>query len=232
MVLKDDSFKTIVTAVSQGRAIFDNIRKFIIFLLSGNAGEIMIVAFPMLIDASMPLLPLQILYLNMIGDVFPALALGVGKDDSSNMQHPPRDRKEAILTGRHWMRIVLYGFLISLPVLAAFYLALDKMDMKMDRAVTVSFLTLAFSRLWHVFNMRHYDSGIFKNEVTVNPFIWGALAICILLLLGGVYLPGLSKVLRLIEPGFYGWLLILSLSFVPLLFGQIWKIIKRRYGSK
>ncbi|MBN1275907.1 MAG: cation-transporting P-type ATPase, partial [Deltaproteobacteria bacterium] len=179
MVLKDDSFRTIVTAVSQGRAIFDNIRKFIIFLLSGNAGEIMIVAFPILINSSLPLLPLQILYLNLIGDVLLALALGVGRDDPSKMLRPPRHKNEAILTRSHWLEIIGYALIIAIPVLSGFYLALGRMDMSLDRAVTVSFLSLAFSRIWHVFNMRDSNSGLFKNDITRNPFVWGALALCI-----------------------------------------------------
>jgi hypothetical protein len=95
MVLKDDAFETILIAIEQGRAIFNNIRKFILFLLSGNVAEIMIVAAAMLAGAPLPILPLQILYLNMIGDVFPALALGVGPGDPANMKRPPPGRGRA-----------------------------------------------------------------------------------------------------------------------------------------
>ncbi len=216
MVLKDDAFGTIVVAVAQGRAIFDNIRKFIVFLLSGNAGEIMIVAAAMVAGAPLPLLPLQILYLNMIGDVFPALALGVGRGDPSQMERGPRDPTEPVLAGRHWLGIVLYGVVIAAAVLAAFWLALERMELDVERAVTVSFLTLAFARLWHVFNMKDWGASLFTNDVVKNPFVWGALVLCTGLLLLGVYLPGLSRVLDLYPPSREEWGLILGMSLAPL----------------
>jgi Ca2+-transporting ATPase len=224
MVLKDDAFATIVVAVEQGRAIFENIRKFILFLLSGNVGEIMIVACALLIGAPLPILPLQILYLNMIGDVFPALALGVGKGDPGKISQAPRDPGEPILTGFHWYVIFSYGFVIGVAVLGSFALALDWLHMETSHAVTIAFLTLAFARLWHVFNMRDPESNMIWNDVTRNPFVWGALAICIGLLLIGVYLPVLSGVLDLVNPGATGWSLIITASMVPLLVGQLVKV--------
>jgi len=224
MVLKDDAFNTIVVAISQGRAIFDNIRKFILFLLSGNMGEIMIVTFALLFGAPLPLLPLQILYLNMIGDVFPALALGVGKGETSKMEQPPRDAAEPVLTNQLWVAVFGYGLLIALPVLGGFAVALNLLNLDRTAAVTISFLTLAFARLWHVFNMRDAGSRLFCNDVTRNPFVWEALALCILLLLGAIYVPGLSDILKMVAPGFQGWLLILGMSLVPLVVGQVFKI--------
>jgi P-type Ca2+ transporter type 2C len=224
MVLKDDEFRTIVVAVEQGRAIFDNIRKFILYLLSGNVAEIMIVGFAILAGAPLPILPLQILYLNMLGDVFPALALGLGKGEPSKMKRPPREPKEPILTRGHWIAIGGYGILICGMVLAAFALAFVWLEAEESRAVTVSFLTLAFARLWHTFNMRDTGTAFFRNEVTRNPFVWAALALCAGLLVVAIYLPGLSLVLSLEPPGANGWLLILGMSLVPWAVGQILKI--------
>ncbi|MFO7783429.1 MAG: cation-transporting P-type ATPase [Desulfatiglandales bacterium] len=224
MVLKDDAFPTIVVAVEQGRAIFDNIRKFILYLLSGNIAEIMIVGFAILAGAPLPILPLQILYLNMLGDVFPALALGLGKGDPSIMERPPREPKEPILTRGHWFAIGGYGILICGMVLAAFALAFMWLEAEEGRAVTVSFLTLAFARLWHTFNMRDPGTAFFRNEVTTNPFVWAALALCAGLLVVAIYLPGLSLVLSLEPPGANGWLLILGMSLVPWAVGQVLKI--------
>jgi len=220
MVLQDDAFKTIVVAIAQGRAIFDNIRKFILFLLSGNVGEIMIVGFAISIGSTLPLLPLQILYLNMIGDVFPALALALGQGDPTRMQRPPRDPAEPILTRRHWTAIGAYGLLIAATVLGAFYLAQYWFGADSERAVTVSFLCLSFSRLWHVFNMRHAASGIFDNDIVRNAAVWGALVVCTALLLAATYAPGLSGVLNLVHPGSKGWILILGFSLLPLIIGQ------------
>jgi len=222
MVLKDDAFATILVAIEQGRAIFDNLRKFILYLLSGNVSEIMIVVFALIVGAPLPLLPLQILYLNMIGDVFPALALGVGKGDPSKMLLPPRNPKEPILARRHWWTIIVYGVVISTAVLSAFGIALETLQLPASQAVTVSFLTLAFARLWHVFNMRDHGSGWIRNDVTRNPFVWGALALCTLLLLLALFLPGLSLALDLAYPGHAGMALILGCSIVPLIIGQIY----------
>ncbi len=221
MVLQDDAFGTIVAAIAQGRAIFENIRKFILFLLSGNVGQILIVGVAILAGAPLPLLPLQILYLNMIGDVFPALALAAGEGDESRMREPPRDASESILTRDHWLAICAYGALIAAAVLAVFWIALEHWDLPPDRAVTVSFLGLSFARLWHVFNMRSTTSGIVDNEITRNPYVWGALVLCIALLLTATYLPGLSGVLRLVGPTMGEWGLILACSFVPLVVGQV-----------
>lgn len=232
MVLKDDAFETILVAVEQGRAIFNNIRKFIIFLLSGNVAEIMIVAAAMAAGAPLPILPLQILYLNMIGDVFPALALGVGKGDPMSMEQPPRDPAEPILTRGHWMGIGGWGVLIAVPVLASLTLALTWFDMGKRQAVTVSFLTLAFARLWHVFNMRDRGSRLLKNNVVQNPFIWAALAGCAALLAAAVYVPALSLVLHTEQPGRSGWGLILAMSLAPLAVGQIIKARSHRNSQK
>jgi Ca2+-transporting ATPase len=200
MVLQDDAFGTIIEAIAQGRAIFENIRKFILFLLSGNVGEILIVGVTIMVGAPLPLLPLQILYLNMIGDVFPALALAAGKGDQARMREPPRDLKESILTRRHWLVIGAYGAMIAASVLIAFWISLDLLGLAPPRAVTVAFLSLSFARLWHVFNMRHATSGRIDNEITRNPYVWGALVLCCGLLLAAIYLPGLAQVLKLVPP--------------------------------
>jgi Ca2+-transporting ATPase len=228
MVLTDDAFSTIVAAVEQGRAIFNNIRKFTLYLLSGNTGEIIAVAVASLINAPLPLLPLQILFINAVNDVFPALALGVGEGNPYQMKHPPRDSKEPILARRHWLAIVVYGLLLGSAVLGIFFLCLEVWGLEQQRAVTISFLTIAFARLWHVFNMRDNDSHLWNNEVTRNPYIWLALIICTGLLLIAVYVPVLAKVLNLVPPGWDGWGLIMGTSFIPLVIGQIWKIWQMR----
>ncbi|MFP4473452.1 MAG: cation-translocating P-type ATPase [Candidatus Omnitrophota bacterium] len=217
MILKDDAFQTIVTAIAQGRAIFENIRKFIIFLLSGNISEILVVAAAMMAGLPLPLLPLQILYLNMIGDVFPALALGVGKGSGRTMDHPPRDPAEPILTRRHWMRVAGLGVVIAVCVMAAFLLSLFYFDSPEPRAVTVGFLTLAFSRLWLVFVMKDHSEGMIHNQITRNPFVWLALLVCAGLLLLGIFVPVLADVLSLVIPTGRDWLLIMGLSLFTLL---------------
>jgi Ca2+-transporting ATPase len=225
MVLQDDSFATIVAAVAQGRAIFRNIRHFTLYLLSGNTGEIIAVGLASLFNTPLPLLPLQILYINAINDVFPALALGLGEGDEVMMQRPPRKGNEPVLTQRHWSAIGLYGLLIAGATLAAFAIALRVLQLNDTQAVTISFMTLAFGRLWHVFNMRSPGSHILRNEVTQNPYVWGALVLCTGLLLGAVYIPGLSDALGTTGLSWQSWGLVFGASLIPLLVGQIGKAL-------
>ncbi len=226
MILKDDAFATIVEAIKQGRIIFDNIRKFAIYLLSCNISEILAVAIASWAGAPLPLLPLQILFLNMVTDVFPALALGVGEGDPVIMKYPPRSAREPILTKAHWLSIGSYGMLISMAVLGSLALALRWLGMDGSGAVTISFLTLAFAQLWHVFNMRDPGSGLLWNEITRNRYVWAALAGCSALLIAIVYTPGLARVLRVSDPGMAGWLLVLVMSLLPLVVGQAWRLVR------
>lgn len=109
-------------------------------------------------------------------------------------------------------------------MLGVFALALTSFGMGEMKAVTISFLTLAAAQLWHVFNMREDDSGVWRNEITSNPYVWGALVLTIGLLIAAVYMPGLSGVLQTVDPGLDGWLIVLGASLIPLLFGQFRKV--------
>jgi Ca2+-transporting ATPase len=224
MVLKDDRFSTIVAAVRYGRAIFNNIRKFIFYLISGNVSEVLIITLATVAGAPLPLLPLQILYINLIGDVFPALALGMGEATSGIMERPPRDPKEPVLTRSHWLGIGGYSLVFTAAVLGAFAVALYLFELSAERAVTVSFTSLVLARLWHVFNMRDPGTALLRNEITTNPYVWGALALGLAMLLGAVYLPILAGVLGLTPPDGREWLLILTASLVPLAVGQAVKL--------
>jgi Ca2+-transporting ATPase len=228
MVLQDDRFSSIVAAVEQGRVIFDNIRKFVLYLLSCNISEIAVISLASLVNAPLPIRPLQILFLNLVTDVFPALALGVGEGEAGIMKRPPRDPREPIVTRRHWVEMGGFSTLITFVVLGALALTLVGLDMQQDRAVTISFLTLAFAQLWHVFNMRNQGSGFSSNEVVRNPWVWGALLLCTGLLLAAVYVPGLNSLLKVQDPGPVGWALVLGASLLPWAVGQIFRSWKRR----
>ncbi len=227
MILKDDAFATIVTAVEQGRVIFGNIRKFVLYLLSGNVAEIFAVAAASLADIPLPLLPLQILFLNFVLDVFPALALGVGEGYPNIMQRPPRDPEEPVLARSHWIFIGGFGALIAVSSLGGLGAAIIILGMSAADAVTVSFLALAFGRLWHVFNMRSPRSHILYNEITRNKWVLGALALCSALLVLAVHIPGFSGVLGLAPPGIDGWIVALLLSLLPVTIGQVLKAFGR-----
>jgi len=222
MVLRDDSFASIVTAVRQGRAIFGNIRKFVLYMLSGNTGEIFAVSAVAIMSAPLPLLPLQILYINIVSDVFPALALGVGESREDVMKRPPRDPGERIITGRLWLAIAAYGVLIGGSILAVFRAAF-LMGLSQSEAVTVSFLAFGFARLWHVLNMREAGTTIVDNEVVSNPYAWAAVAIGVALMLAAAYVPLFNTVLDTAPPGPEAWGLILGGSLIPLVVGQIFK---------
>ncbi len=225
MVLKDDRFSTIVAAIEQGRTIFNNIRKFVLYLLSCNVAEIIVVGVASLAQAPLPILPLQILFLNLVTDVFPALALGVGRGDPHVMERPPRNPQEPVLMRQHWIGIVGYSSLIAAAVLGSLAIAMVGLGMGEARGVTVSFLTLAFAQLWHVFNMRDHDTGLVDNDVVQNLWVWGALGLCTMLLIAAVYVPGLANLLRVEDPGLKGWSLIIGMSLIPALAGLVIKAV-------
>ncbi len=232
MILQDDRFATIVVAIRQGRIIFGNIRRFVFYLLSCNLSEVITVGLAAAVNAPLPILPMQILFLNLVTDVFPALALGVGEGGSAIMTRPPRPKSAALLTGRHWVRLVGYGLVMSAAVLSGFGIALLVFEMDVDRAVTVSFLILAGGQLGHVFNMVSSRSGLIFNEVTRNPWVWGAVALCIGLLAAAVYVPMLAQVLGTVEPGREGWMLVFALSLAPLALGQALRTASRLFRRR
>jgi Ca2+-transporting ATPase len=117
---------------------------------------------------------------------------------------------------------------MTLCVLGALVLARAWFGMTKEQAVTVSFLTLASAQLWHVFNMRDPGSRLFRNDITRNRFIWGALALCSGLLVAAVYVPALALVLRTVDPGIKGWILVIVMSLIPLAIGQVAKSIRRK----
>ncbi|MCA8921862.1 MAG: cation-transporting P-type ATPase [Planctomycetes bacterium] len=221
MVLRDDSFESIVVAIRQGRVIFENIRKFVLYLLSCNLAEIMVIAGASLVGLPLPLLPLQILFLNLVTDVFPALALGFGEGDPGTLHRPPRDPQEPFVTRAHWIGVAIYGAVITGSVLGALALALHGLALPPEAAVSVSFLTLGFAQLWHVFNMRQRGSSFWGNDVVRNPHVWGALAWCTLLLLTAAWIDPLAKVLGVVQIGAQGWLMVAGFSLAPWLLGQV-----------
>jgi Ca2+-transporting ATPase len=221
MVLKDDAFSTIVAAVEEGRAIFTNIRNFVYYLMSCNVGEVAVVALAAGANMTLPLLPLQILFLNLVTDVFPALALGVSEAEEDVMDDPPRKAKEPILLRHHWIGIALYGGAFTVAVMGALLYAQWSWGYSASEAQTVSFLTLAFAQLWHVFNMRSAHAHPLWNNVTKNRYVWGAVVLCVGLLLVAVYVPILAEALSVTPPTLSGWGLALGASFIPLIAGQI-----------
>jgi len=236
MVLQDDAFSSIVAAVRQGRIIFGNIRQSVMFMLCTNVAEVIAVAVASAAggfsNLPIPLLPLQILYLNVVTDVFPALALGMGEGEPDVMQRKPRPRRESVLTQRHWAGVGGWAVLLAACVLAALIVAFYGFGFDQRQAVTVSFLTLAFGKLWFVFNLRRPGSSPVNNEIVKNPYVGGAILLCAALLLAAVYLPGISGLLKTVNPTAQGWLVVLGMSLVPFVFGQVLRVLqKTRFRS-
>jgi Ca2+-transporting ATPase len=223
MVLTDDAFATIVHAIHEGRVIFRNIQRFVVYLLSCNLSEILVVGLAVLAGLPLPLLPLQILFLNLVTDVFPAFALGVGRGDAQVLSRPPRDPSKPILTRSIWILIVAGGLAITAATLIGAWLARNRLGLEGDAALTVSFLILALAQLWNVFNMRDPRTPPGADDIIRNPFVWAALGGCTALLLVVLYVPFLAETLHLapLAPG--PWLLVIGLSFLPVLLVQAGK---------
>ncbi len=221
MILKNDRFKYIADAVEQGRLIFKNIRKSVMFMLCTNGAQIALVAIASFLSWTLPLTPLQILFLNVLTDVFPALALSVGEKSGTEMKKAPRSKKEKILTNRHFSAIGIWSLIIAAVVLSSMKLSAFFFELSSVEAQTISFLTLGISKLWFTFNLRDIESPFWKNEITQNRWVWYAIALCLIFLGSAVYIPFLSAILQtqLAHPIFWGW--ILSFSLLPLLVGQI-----------
>jgi len=220
MILLDDAFPTVVKAIREGRVIFGNIRRFAAYLLACNLTELLVVGLGVLSTIPLPILPLQILYLNLVTDVFPAFALAMGEGERGILKRPPRNPKEPILGCPQWVVLVLHSLAMSAGTFGALAAARLWLDLDPRAVVTVTFLTLAFAQLWQVFNMRHPRSGIVRNEVTRNPWVWASLLLCTALLAMPPYISPMAHVLHLAPVTPLMWAVILGLSATPLLVTQ------------
>jgi len=232
IVLKDDSFTSISRAVAHGREIFQNIQKFVIYLVSCNLSEIFIVTALGFVAPLSTLLPLQILFLNMVTDIFPALALGLGKGDTTVMNRPPRNPKMLIVTNKNWITISLYSAAMTAAVLVAVFYCQQNFSTHPAIANNVAFLTLAFAQLFHVFNLSSAGSGMLVNDITRNKFVWIALLICALLLIFFYMIPSLRLVLGLQLLSAEMWLLSVAAGLIPLVIFQTYKIIRGKRSGK
>ena len=181
MVITDDNFASIVGAVEQGRIIYGNILRFIHYLLSCNFSEILTVFIALMIGWPLPLVALQILWLNLITDIFPAFALALEPSAPDVMKRPPRDPKESLLPLRFIGLIVWQGLLLTSVTLFAFGIGMqwhgDEGD-GLRRATTMAFMTLALSQVFHVFNARSQTRSTFTDRFFTNGWLWGAVGIC------------------------------------------------------
>ena len=217
LVLADDNFATIVAAVEEGRGIYENIRKFIRYLLASNVGEILTMLLAMLAGLPLPLVPIQILWVNLVTDGLPAMALGVDQPESDLMQQKPRPAKENIFARRLGWKIVSRGVLIGLCTLGAFVIALRGAEDDPQRlmyAQTVAFATLVLAQLIHVFDCRSSRS-IFHRNLLENRFLVLAVLSSLALLLMVLYVEPLQPLFHTVPLGFRDWALVFVAAGIP-----------------
>jgi P-type Ca2+ transporter type 2C len=228
IVLKDDSFTSIAAAVAYGRTIFQNIQKFVLYLVSCNLSEILIVTLLGIVLPAAALFPLQILFLNMVTDIFPALALGVGKKDDAVMERPPRSPSKDIITGKDWVSIAVYAILISASVVLAVFFCRHYISSDPTTINNIAFITLAFAQLFHVFNMSAPASAFINNEITRNRFVWLAILVCTGCMALVFLVPSLRLVLHLTVLPISVWETGLLAAALPLVWVQLYKRIFMR----
>ncbi|MGE5403996.1 MAG: cation-translocating P-type ATPase [Candidatus Saccharibacteria bacterium] len=216
MVLADDDFSTIVAAVYEGRAIYDNIRKFIRYLLGGNIGEVLTMFLASLLGMPLPLLPIQILWVNLVTDGLPAMALGLEPPEPDVMNRPPRRPDESIFSrGLGWI-IGGRGLFIGLSTLVVFFLGLAysgvKGDSSLDLARTMAFTNLVFAQLFYVFDCRSENNSPFSIGFFTNPFLLVAVACSMIMQIAAVYFKPLNIIFGTTPLDFWQWVLVLSIS--------------------
>ena len=221
MVLRDDAFSTIVHAIREGRIIYTNIRRFTTYLLSCNLSEVLIVGLAVLVGLPLPLLPLQILFLNLVTDVFPAFALGTIAADRNVLARPPKPPDEPILNKSQWLTIVAGGSVIAATTLSSLVLAIFVFDLQGDAITTMCFFTLALAQLWHVFNMRNWRDGLILNQITRNTYVWLAIALCLIILTIAALQPDIAGALRLTPLPGKAWAAVIALSLIPVVVREV-----------
>lgn len=214
MILKDDAFASIVHAIKQGRVIFENIRRFIMFLLSCNLSELLVIGVIATLNLPFQLLALQILFINLITDVLPAMALGFTEDDDSVMQKKPKDPQRPIIEKKHWISIWTCAVVIGGSALAAAFLG---------SANNILFFTLIFSQLLHGLNMRTAKEGILHNPVLRNPYLWMAIVLSTGITVGAMFVPPVAEALGLYHLPLRDWIVVITFSAGSLLLIQLLK---------
>ncbi len=224
MVLVDDNFSSIVSAVEEGRKIYQNIRKFVSFLLSCNLGEILTIFVAILIGLPRPLLPIQILWVNLVTDGLPALALGLDPAERDVMRRPPRNPKEGIFSGKMGFNISSQGLFIGIITLIAFYYGYSKYSL--DVGETMAFGTLSLSQLWHSLNTRSDKYSIFKLGIFSNHYLVWAILASGLLQLAVMLVPFLQSVFQVVTLTPSQWVLLILISLTPIPYVELLKRLK------
>jgi len=240
MILTDDNFTTIVHAIEEGRNIYNNIKKSVIFLLSCNLGEVITIFISILLNWPVPLIATQLLWINLITDSLPAIALGIDPGDHDVMKQKPRNPKESFFSNGAGLRAIIGGSLIGLFTLLAFYYGLwehgytlgsignaaadPKFEAALTYARTMAFVVLAASQLFYSFTMRNATKSIFKIGIFTNKFLIGSLVVGILLQLVVISIPVLATAFGVHFLTLQDWGLVLLFALIPLIVNEIIKL--------
>ncbi|MCK9444895.1 MAG: calcium-translocating P-type ATPase, SERCA-type [Tissierellaceae bacterium] len=227
MILTDDNFASIVSAVEEGRIIYSNIKKFVFFLLSCNIGEILLVFSSILLNLPIPLLAIQLLWLNLVTDSFPALALGVEKGEVDIMDNPPRRSKEPILDKSMLRGIAFQSIAIAAVSLFSYKWGLNKYLGDLLKARTIIFATLISAELLRAFSSRSHKHSLFEIGLFSNITMIYAVIASFALLLMVIYIPFFQPIFHTVPLVLTDWAVILGLSLIPLIVGESGKILFR-----
>ena len=220
MILNDDNFVTIVEAVKQGRNIFDNIKKAIHFLIATNIGEIVTIFIGILLGMKSPLLAVQLLWVNLVTDSLPAIALGLEPPEKDIMERPPRDAKKSIFADGLFGKIIAEGFMIGLLTIIAFTIGNKYYGLEVGR--TMAFISLGMLELIHCFNIKSEES-IFKAGILENKYLIGAFLLGTLLQAGIVFIPSIANIFKLTMLNSTQWIITLLISIVPVIVMEVQK---------
>ncbi|MBC8590900.1 calcium-translocating P-type ATPase, SERCA-type [Wansuia hejianensis] len=225
LILTDDNFASIVSAVEEGRVIYDNIQKFVYFLLSCNIGEIFLVFTSILAKLPVPLLPIQLLWLNLVTDSFPALALGVESGDPDIMENKPRDPNEPLLNRKLRIHILGQSIAIGVATISAYLIGLNFYPDNINVARTICFATLILAELLRAYSSRSqkhtlFEIGIFSNKTMVYGTLFS-----FILTMAVLYVPFLQPIFDTVPLGFVEWRIVLTFAFIPMIVGEIFKFI-------
>lgn len=225
VILTDDNFSSIVRAVEEGRVIYNNIKRFVSFLLSCNFGEILIIFTSILFGLPVPLLPIQLLWLNLITDSLPALALGVEKGHKGIMEEKPRDPQEAILDRETSKLIAVQSISIAIASLAAYLVALNKFSTANNYMIqrTITFSTIVTAELLRAYSSRSSKKTILEIGVFSNSNLNKATLISFALLLGVIYIPFLRPIFHTQALDLNSWIIVIGFSIIPLVTGELFK---------
>lgn len=220
MILLDDNFATIVAAVEEGRIIYDNIRKFIRFLLSCNFGEVLTMFFAAIMSLKLPLVPIQILMVNLVTDGLPALALGLDPPEKDIMRMKPRDANESVFSRGLGLRIFIVGVLIGISTVGAYVFALGYAGL--EKARTIAFATLVTVEMIHAFECRSERHLIFELGFFTNPYLVLAVLSSFLIFLSTVYIKPLGVIFKTVPLDAYDWLVVVFFSSIEFVFNNLY----------